>query len=150
MKRFLRKNRKLKVESRKLKVGVLRWTIDYRLLTLILMIAFGCSKNKDTQAEQYTCSMHPSVVQDKPGNCPICGMELVLKGKHGDEVKVAEELNYLLRPVNSSVISSIKTVAPVRKSVDVEAKANGIITYDTRALTTISSRISGRVEKLFV
>ena len=25
----------------------------------------------------YTCSMHPQVMQDKPGNCPICGMKLI-------------------------------------------------------------------------
>ncbi len=31
---------------------------------------------------KYTCPMHPEVVQDKPGNCPKCGMTLVpLKGK---------------------------------------------------------------------
>lgn len=29
------------------------------------------------QAAIYTCSMHPQVMQDKPGNCPICGMKLV-------------------------------------------------------------------------
>ncbi len=27
-------------------------------------------------AAQYTCPMHPQIVQDKPGNCPICGMTL--------------------------------------------------------------------------
>ena len=34
---------------------------------------------KPAQAVQYTCSMHPEVVQDKPGNCPKCGMKLVIK-----------------------------------------------------------------------
>jgi P-type Cu2+ transporter len=28
--------------------------------------------------QQYTCPMHPEIVQDKPGNCPKCGMTLVL------------------------------------------------------------------------
>lgn len=28
---------------------------------------------------QYICSMHPEVVQDKPGDCPKCGMKLVEK-----------------------------------------------------------------------
>ncbi|MDO3641476.1 heavy metal-binding domain-containing protein [Mucilaginibacter sp. L3T2-6] len=28
---------------------------------------------------QYTCSMHPEVLSDKPGKCPKCGMELVKK-----------------------------------------------------------------------
>lgn len=30
---------------------------------------------------KYTCVMHPEVVQDKPGNCPKCGMKLVEKKK---------------------------------------------------------------------
>ena len=33
----------------------------------------------DPAAMQYTCPMHPEVVQDKPGNCPKCGMKLVPK-----------------------------------------------------------------------
>jgi Cu+-exporting ATPase len=28
------------------------------------------------QAAQYTCPMHPQILQDKPGSCPICGMAL--------------------------------------------------------------------------
>jgi heavy metal-binding protein len=30
-------------------------------------------------AHQYTCSMHPDVVKDAPGDCPKCGMKLVEK-----------------------------------------------------------------------
>ena len=32
---------------------------------------------KSEKAVQYTCPMHPDVVQDKPGKCPKCGMDLV-------------------------------------------------------------------------
>ena len=33
-------------------------------------------------SQMYTCSMHPEVVQNKPGTCPKCGMALVkTKGK---------------------------------------------------------------------
>jgi Cu2+-exporting ATPase len=28
--------------------------------------------------QKYSCPMHPQIMQDKPGNCPICGMTLVL------------------------------------------------------------------------
>jgi len=31
----------------------------------------------DQSAVRYTCSMHPQVVKDQPGKCPICGMKLV-------------------------------------------------------------------------
>ena len=37
------------------------------------------SAQKSEKAVQYTCSMHPEVVQDKPGDCPNCGMKLVEK-----------------------------------------------------------------------
>jgi outer membrane lipoprotein SlyB len=32
---------------------------------------------KNASAVRYTCSMHPEVLQDKPGDCPKCGMKLV-------------------------------------------------------------------------
>lgn len=31
------------------------------------------------KAQQYTCPMHPEIVRNEPGNCPICGMKLVPK-----------------------------------------------------------------------
>ena len=37
------------------------------------------SVSKADAAVQYTCTMHPEVVQDSPGNCPKCGMKLVVK-----------------------------------------------------------------------
>jgi len=35
----------------------------------------------DESDHYYTCSMHPTIVQDDPGTCPICGMDLVKKQK---------------------------------------------------------------------
>jgi hypothetical protein len=37
------------------------------------------SPQKSSGPVTYTCSMHPEIVQDKPGKCPKCGMELVPK-----------------------------------------------------------------------
>ena len=37
------------------------------------------SNTNTSKMVQYTCSMHPDVVQDKPGKCPKCGMTLVEK-----------------------------------------------------------------------
>jgi len=33
----------------------------------------------------YTCSMHPEVISDKPGKCPKCGMELILKNSESTQ-----------------------------------------------------------------
>src|SRR5437867_13387961 len=49
-------------------------------LTLILIVTIGSALLAQTpkpQATQYTCVMHPEVVQDHPGKCPKCGMDLV-------------------------------------------------------------------------
>jgi hypothetical protein len=55
---------------------------------VILVVGFGVyygMNNYNTQpavkkaTEVYTCSMHPEIIQDEPGNYPICGMNLVKK-----------------------------------------------------------------------
>lgn len=138
-------------EKKTLKAQVRQLVVDYQLWMMLLIIAFGCSQNKKgAQEQKYICPMHPTVIQEKPGTCPVCGMELVLKGNSLTEVKSSNELNYLLKPVNAVIVSTIKTITPTLKSMDVEIKSNGIITYDTRSLTAVSSRVSGRVEKLFI
>jgi len=59
----------------------------------MLLIGAGLftSCNKKQAKEEgvyYTCPMHPEVKKDEPGNCPICGMDLVRKETdmhhHGD------------------------------------------------------------------
>ena len=56
------------------------------VVAVMLVVAFalvgssvGCKKSEEASRVQYTCLMHPEVVQDKPGNCPKCGMKLVEK-----------------------------------------------------------------------
>ncbi len=47
---------------------------------IIALSAASCSKRVPANREEktlYTCSMHPQVIQDHPGDCPICGMKLV-------------------------------------------------------------------------
>lgn len=153
MKRYWRKNESIGNQlysvskARTYAIGF----VVFCILPIAYCLLASCSQNKkEARADTYTCPMHPTVTQDKPGTCPVCGMDLVLKRKIGDEAKITTELNYLLKPVNAIVISSIKTVTPVRKSVEVKTEANGIITYDTRRLLAISSRFSGRIDKLLV
>ncbi len=41
----------------------------------------GDSIAQDSEKQLYSCGMHPEVISDKPGNCPICGMKLTpIKG----------------------------------------------------------------------
>src|SRR5947199_4783899 len=56
----------------------------FSLLTITTAIAQHSDRKHDHEQEQeqekkqkYTCTMHPEVVMDHPGNCPKCGMKLV-------------------------------------------------------------------------
>lgn len=93
--------------------------------------------------------MHPEIIRKEPGSCPICGMDLVKKEKGGSAI-AGISLDDLLRPTNEFVVSSIPVTAMVQKELPVEVDAYGTIAYDTRQTGTVSSRTSGRIERLYV
>ncbi|MBP8113739.1 MAG: efflux RND transporter periplasmic adaptor subunit [Chitinophagaceae bacterium] len=97
----------------------------------------------------YTCPMHPEVIKDKAGACPICGMDLVKKETDNKEVDDVE-LTSLLKPTNEFVLSSIPVISIEQRSEQIEIEALGNIAYDTRQVGSISARVSGRIEKLYV
>jgi multidrug efflux pump subunit AcrA (membrane-fusion protein) len=98
----------------------------------------------------YTCPMHPTVISDRPSTCPVCGMDLVRKARAGEEVEVTEDLAKLLKSPNETVVASIKTIKGEYKSMPVSIQAQGIVTYDTRSIYTIPSRVAGRLEKIYL
>ncbi len=56
-------------------------TILFAFLASASLALTGCKEPaaKNEHAHQYTCPMHPDVVQNSPGDCPKCGMKLVEK-----------------------------------------------------------------------
>lgn len=122
-----------------------------------LMLFVTCKNQSDKQTEQsknaavYTCPMHPQIIENAPGNCPICGMKLVKKEQGNQKLSTKNnDLNILLKPTDEYVISSIPTVSMEYKSIPIQIKALGTIAYDTRQMGSIAARISGRIEKLYV
>ncbi len=98
----------------------------------------------------YTCPMpEDSVFSDKPGSCPKCGMDLV-KVETSDNESNDATLETLLKPTNMFVISSIPVTTLMQSDEAVETEAYGRIAYDTRQVGSISSRVAGRIEKLYV
>jgi len=93
--------------------------------------------------------MHPQILEDHPGSCPICGMALVKRSGQASE-GAGISLNTVLQPVNSSVISSIQAITPVQKEVPTAIAAMGYLDFDTRMFNNIASRFSGRIEQLYI
>lgn len=121
-------------------------------LFLVLLFTVACNKNGDhaEHADTYTCPMHPTVISDKPGSCPVCGMDLVRKARAGEEVEITEDLARLIKSPNETVVASIKTIKGEYKSIELNTEAQGVVTYDTRNLFSIPARIGGRLEKVYL
>ena len=68
-----------------MKIKYLLKIIVFISVLIIGLLVTGCStsdsskqdnKTESMSEELYTCGMHPNVIQEGPGNCPICGMNL--------------------------------------------------------------------------
>src|SRR4051794_18677990 len=99
----------------KRKMKAIRAIFTCSVLSILLLTA--CSDKRKEQAAKeaksdvkYTCPMHPQVLEDHPGSCPICGMTLVKKSGQASE-GAGISLNTVLEPVNSTVISNVKSIA---------------------------------------
>ncbi len=132
-----------------------------KIITLILVAAFigiaiyffaiksNNHSEKEHQKEVYTCSMHPEIIRDKPGNCPICGMTLVKKATEGHFVK-NDSIDDLLKPTDNFVIGNYEITTVKDTLIRGEISLPGIITYDSNSSVNIPARISGRIEKMYV
>ena len=94
----------------------------------------------------WTCSMHPQIRKDEPGDCPICGMDLIpLKQSNtvmDDQAIEMSESALKLAEVQTSVVT--------RGNVSKEVRLYGKIQADERLLKTQTAHIPGRVEQLLV
>lgn len=91
----------------------------------------------------YTCSMHPQIRQNKPGNCPVCGMTLV-------EASDARSTNELMLTETQMRLANITTQRAGKRPVGETIVFNGKLSVDESRSRTISSRAAGRIEKLFI
>ncbi|GAB3026448.1 efflux RND transporter periplasmic adaptor subunit [Niabella terrae] len=93
--------------------------------------------------------MHPQIIRDKPGKCPICGMELIEKVDNAKKINDIQ-LEDLLKPVNEFVISSVPVTAIKKSNEAFTIEATGNIQNDSREFATISAKATGRIEKLYI
>lgn len=116
----------------------------------LIFLVGSCSNGHEAHNDTYTCPMHPTVISDRPGSCPVCGMDLVRKARPGEEIEITEDLARLLKSPNEVVVASIRTINGEFKSVPVSLDATGVVTYDTRNIYSIPARVGGRLEKVYL
>lgn len=117
------------------------------IITFLLFVLASC-KNKNKIAVDpdtyYTCSMDPQVVEFKPGKCPICKMDLTpVKKKNGenkDELQLSEQQIQL---------GNIQTDTIRNGTIGDQLVLTATLNFDQLKTTSVSSRVMGRVERLF-
>lgn len=117
------------------------------LIIVIAGLLISCSNKKKQQIDRdvfYTCSMHPQVMEGKPGKCPVCQMELIAVNKtnasNADEVILSEQQiqlgNIHVDTIGSTTLGNEKVLTAT-------------VVADERKVNTVSARITGRVDKLY-
>ncbi|MCW0481897.1 efflux RND transporter periplasmic adaptor subunit [Gaoshiqia sediminis] len=105
--------------------------------------------HKSEEATVWTCSMHPQIKQDKPGDCPICGMDLIpmssLKSD-GDNVNP----NEIAMSESAAKLAEIQTVIVTKGKPQKDIFLQGKVHADERNIAELTARFGGRIEKLFI
>ena len=97
----------------------------------------------DEKKQTYTCPMHPQIVQNKPGTCPICGMDLVPFDKNNKETS-------LTLGASQIALANITTVVVTAGALSNFKQLNGRLVTDPEMSAVISSRVPGRIEVLYI
>ncbi len=99
-----------------------------------------------TPAQLWTCGMHPQVIQDHAGTCPICGMQLTpMNASAGDSASAG---GVTIDPV---IVQNMGVrVAEVRRQpLHVSIRAAGFLREADPNVHEVNLRVSGWIEKLY-
>lgn len=118
------------------------------LLPVAFLAACGDVKKENkteasAPAQTYTCPMHPQIVQNKMGTCPICGMDLVPFDKSNKEASLTLSESQI-------ALANITTMTVGGTAMNNSKMLNGRIVTNPDQTMYMSSRVAGRVENLYV
>lgn len=118
------------------------------IVAACLSLSFSsCSEKKKEentaqQQIQYTCPMHPDILSDEPGICPICHMDLVPVTKSESPVLMLSDSQIKLANVKVMDIGS----GSFQNQLEIKAK----VVTNASGIEIISARYNGRVDQLYV
>jgi Cu(I)/Ag(I) efflux system membrane fusion protein len=96
--------------------------------------------------EIWTCSMHPQIRQEEPGDCPICGMDLI---PVSEESASGDQSVYRMSE-NALKLANVRTMMVGSGNAQKEVRLNGKVVVDERNTYTQATHIPGRIEQLRV
>lgn len=124
-----------------------------KIIVLLLVSMVTACKQKPQQVAMqqnkayYTCSMHPQVHEEHPGNCPICGMKLIKVELTGNGSMASDKITLTATQLQ---LAGIRTDTVREENTGLEKILTGTVTTDENTAAGLSARIAGRVQQLFV
>ena len=109
-------------------------------------VAEGHERKGET-SQIWTCSMHPQIMQPEPGDCPICGMELIPADASSDGLGADE----FQMTNNAMALANIQTsIVSNNRTSDGNFALSGKIEINEDLNATMPAHFDGRIEKLYV
>lgn len=101
-----------------------------------------------SEEQRWTCSMHPQIMQSEPGDCPICGMDLIPAEMAADGLA----LNAIKMTENAMALANIQTTVVGNSDLKQEDSItlSGQIQMNTEENAVQTSYFDGRIEQLNV
>ncbi len=92
----------------------------------------------------WTCSMHPQIQQSEPGDCPLCGMDLIPleSDEAGDDPAV------FVMSENALRLANVSTMIIGKSDAQRAIRLNGKVQVDERNSYSQTTHIPGRIEQL--
>jgi membrane fusion protein, copper/silver efflux system len=105
----------------------------------------------DAHDTQWTCSMHPQIRREEPGQCPICGMDLIPVAATDGDAEEATDPSRVVLSERAKALARLRTVAAGRTPDRVtERRLLGRVDYDETSLQTVTAWVGGRIDRLHV
>lgn len=128
-------------------------TMQNILILALLFFIASCRnghENHDAVSDSYyTCPMHPTVVSSTPGSCPVCNMSLIKVEKKQNE-HAGHQGNFVTIDKRQQALAGIETDTVKLRTIYPTSSIVGTVAIDEEQVTTISSRVKGRIDKLYV
>jgi Cu(I)/Ag(I) efflux system membrane fusion protein len=105
--------------------------------------------HEHSEAQVWTCSMHPQIRQNKPGLCPLCAMDLI-PVKTAGTLSEPIDAETMVLSNEAAALANIQTTRVSRSRPVKEVHLYGTIQIDERRSHSQVSHVSGRIEKLHV
>jgi Cu(I)/Ag(I) efflux system membrane fusion protein len=95
----------------------------------------------------WTCSMHPQIQQSEPGDCPICGMDLIplINDSGADDGPRTMSMSE-----SSRALADIQTTAVKKEYPEAKVRLVGKLDYNETLEKSLTARFPARIDELFV